>query len=412
MNIKLDYIIGRRENIFVALVSLVFLTFIFSYAVNNISIYLFIPFFFLDSKEKIQLKLRAIKKNKLVLLYVLFFLAQLIGVFYSEDNTLAIKRTLVMLPLLFLPAILSVEQLPKKTYNKLLRFLKYVIPFIFIFYIVVHYFIDGRALNTFVHFTIKEKLKVSQFYLVFILLLPIIEALRQLQKSQLIIKNSIILILTLGFILLLGNKTSLVFLSFLYLGFAFNLWKTNKKMVVLSLVGACIVTASVLQVPVIKNRVEVFLKTTDHSMETIITKNRFTHTKNTAEHRVLIAYLAIKEIIHSMPFGVGTGDYQEALNKQYKAVNFKAGLEGKGYNTHNQYLSEFLKTGVFGGVLFIILMVVLWRTPKNNTSFYFVLFFSLGCLVESYLVRQHGVIILAFFIPFFIKNERKIYSIN
>jgi len=407
MNIKLDYIIGRRENIFVALVSLVFLTFIFSYAVNNISIYLFIPFFFLDSKEKIQLKLRAIKKNKLVLLYVLFFLAQLIGVFYSEDNTLAIKRTLVMLPLLFLPAILSVEQLPKKTYNKLLRFLKYVIPFIFIFYIVVHYFIDGRALNTFVHFTIKEKLKVSQFYLVFILLLPIIEALRQLQKSQLIIKNSIILILTLGFILLLGNKTSLVFLSFLYLGFAFNLWKTNKKMVVLSLVGACIVTASVLQVPVIKNRVEVFLKTTDHSMETIITKNRFTHTKNTAEHRVFIAYLAIKEIRHSMPFGVGTGDYQEALNKQYKAVNFKAGLEGKGYNTHNQYLSEFLKTGVFGGVLFIILMVVLWRTPKNNTSFYFVLFFSLGCLVESYLVRQHGVIILAFFIPFFIKNERK-----
>jgi len=407
MNIKLDYIIGRRENIFVALVSLVFLTFIFSYAINNISIYLFIPFFFLDSKEKIQLKLRAIKKNKLVLLYVLFFLAQLIGVFYSEDNTLAIKRTLVMLPLLFLPAILSVEQLPKKTYNKLLRFLKYVIPFIFIFYIVVHYFIDGRALNTFVHFTIKEKLKVSQFYLVFILLLPIIEALRQLQKSQLIIKNSIILILTLGFILLLGNKTSLVFLSFLYLGFAFNLWKTNKKMVVLSLVGACIVTASVLQVPVIKNRVEVFLKTTDHSMETIITKNRFTHTKNTAEHRVLIAYLAIKEIIHSMPFGVGTGDYQEALNKQYKAVNFKAALEGKGYNTHNQYLSEFLKTGVFGGVLFIILMVVLWRTPKNNTSFYFVLFFSLGCLVESYLVRQHGVIILAFFIPFFIKNERK-----
>jgi len=406
MNIKLDDIIEYREKIFVALVVLVFFTFSVSYALNNISVYLFIPFFFLDTKDKIKLKLQVIKKNKTVLLYVLFFLAQLLGIFYSEDSNLAIKRTLVMLPLLFLPAILSVEQLKEKAYNKLLSFLKYAIPLVFIYYLVVHYFIDGRALNTFVHFTIKEKLKISQFYLLFILLLPIFEALRQLQKSQFVVKNGLILILTLAVLLLLGNKTSLVFLGVLCIGFVFNLWNSNKKMVVLSLVVACIAVASAIQVPVIKNKVDVFLKTTDLSMETIITKNSFTHTKNTAEHRVLIAYLAVKEIVHSLPFGVGTGDYQLALNKQYKAINFKAALKGKGYNTHNQYLSEFLKTGVLGGILFIMLILALWKIPKGKMGFYILLFFSLGCLVESYLVRQHGVVILAFMIPFLIRNEK------
>jgi len=406
MNIKLDDIIEYREKIFVALVVLVFFTFSVSYALNNISVYLFIPFFFLDTKDKIKLKLQVIKKNKTVLLYVLFFLAQLLGIFYSEDSNLAIKRTLVMLPLLFLPAILSVEQLKEKAYNKLLSFLKYAIPLVFIYYLVVHYFIDGRALNTFVHFTIKEKLKISQFYLLFILLLPIFEALRQLQKSHFVVKNGLILILTLAVLLLLGNKTSLVFLGVLCIGFVFNLWNSNKKMVVLSLVVACIAVASAIQVPVIKNKVDVFLKTTDLSMETIITKNSFTHTKNTAEHRVLIAYLAVKEIVHSLPFGVGTGDYQLALNKQYKAINFKAALKGKGYNTHNQYLSEFLKTGVLGGILFIMLILALWKIPKGKMGFYILLFFSLGCLVESYLVRQHGVVILAFMIPFLIRNEK------
>ncbi len=405
MSTKLHYIIKNREQVFVALVALVFITFIVSFALNSISVFLLILFFFLDTKEKIKLKLEAIKKNETVLLYVLFFLAQLIGVFYSENYDLAIKRTLVMLPLLFLPAILYTEQLETKTYNKLLLFLKYAIPLVFIYYLIRHCFIDGRTLNTFVHFTIKEKIKVSQFYLIFILLLPIIEALKKLKNKQSLLKNSIVLLLTLGVFLLLGNKTSLVFLSFLSFGFIYNLWRVNKTHAIISLVAVGVLTIAVVQVPIVKNRVNVFLKTTDFNMKTIITKNSFTHTKNTVEHRILIDYLAIKEIVGSFPFGVGTGDYQEVLNKQYKAVNFKAGLKGTGFNTHNQYLSEFLKTGVLGGVLFILLLLNLWRKPKKVMGFYVLLFFSLGCLVESYLVRQHGVVILAFIIPFLIKNE-------
>ena len=404
MNTKFHQILQFRERIFFILLLLVFTTFTISFALNSISVFLFIPFFFLDTRENIKEKWRVIKTNKVVLLYVLFFIAQIIGICYSQNISLAIKRVTVMLPLLFLPAILSVERLKDERFNQLFCFLKYVIPGVFIYFLIIHCFIDGRGVNTFVHFTVKEKLKVSQFYLAFILMVPIFESLRQIIKNRMSLINYIILITTLSIVLLLGNKTILVFLCCLAIGYVCELWTKNKTIAIITIVGLFVFTAAASQIPIIKNRVNVFLKTTDFNIDTIITKNSFTHTKNTAEHRVLIDYLSVQEIVNSFPFGVGTGDYQIALNKQYKKVNFKAALKSE-YNTHNQYLSEFLKTGVIGGCLFIILLIALWRLPKKNMGFYFLLFFSLGCLVESYLVRQHGVVIFAFIIPFLIKNE-------
>ncbi len=404
MNIKFHQLLKYRERIFFILILLVFTTFTISYALNSISVFLFIAFFFLDTRENIKDKWHAIKKQKVVLLYVLFFLAQVIGILYSHNISLAIKRTTVMLPLLFLPAILSVEKLKEKEFNKLFKFLKYIIPGIFIYLLFVHYFIDGRAINTFVHFTVKEKLKISQFYLAFILMLPIFESLRQLYNEHQKINNVVILTLSIGVLMLLGNKTTLVFLCCLGLGYVYKLWIVNKKVAITTIIGLIAFSVAASQIPIIKNRVAIFLKTTDFNIDTIITKNSFTHTKNTAEHRVLIDYLSIKEIINSFPIGVGTGDYQEVLNNQYRKVNFKAALKSE-YNNHNQYLSEFLKTGVIGGCLFITLLITLWRLPKRNMGFYFLFFFSIGCLVESYLVRQHGVVIFAFIIPFLIKNE-------
>jgi len=164
-------------------------------------------------------------------------------------------------------------------------------------------------------------------------------------------------------------------------------------------------------VPVIKNRANVFLKTTDFDIKTIITKNKYTQTKNTAEHRVLIDYLVLNEIVKSLPFGVGTGDYQDILNIQYERINFKVAKINQ-LNTHNQYLCEFMKTGVLGGLVFILIIFNLWKKSQNHIGFYFVLMFSLGCLVESYLDRQHGVVIFAFIIPFILKIDNKFFKLN
>lgn len=403
----LSNIIKHREKVLLILIALVFLSFIFSYALSNISMFIFNVFFFLDSKKRIREKWEEIKKNKIVILYVLFFLIQVIGIFYSENVSFAITRTKVMLPLLFLPAILSVEKLSKDKYNKLLIFLKHIIPLIFLFYIFIHVFIDGRSINTFVHFTVKEKIKVSQFYLLFVLMIPVLETLRQLYYGNKRILNSLILVTSFAILLILGNKTILVFLILLSVIFLIKSFEKSKKNGVIVLLAIFFLGSLVFQVPIIKNRLEVFVKTTDMDMNTIKTKNKFTITKNTFEHRILIDYVSLIEIKKAFPFGVGTGDYQDKLNKQYESIQFKAGIT-RGFNNHNQYLAEFLKTGVLGGLLFILLIISLLKQIQKEHFFYsyLITFFALGCMVESYLDRQHGIIILAFIIPFFLYEER------
>ena len=96
---------------------------------------------------------------------------------------------------------------------------------------------------------------------------------------------------------------------------------------------------------------------------------------------------------------------QDALLEAYIDNKFKVAQIGN-YNPHNQYLNEFLRTGILGGLLFILLLFYLFKiTHRNPIAFQLVLFFSIACFVESYLVRQHGVTILAVIIPFFIKNK-------
>ena len=414
MNINIAYLIKQREVIFCIIAAIILCSYTISYAVNNIALFLLIPLFFLDTKENISLKILSIKKNKAVLLFMLFFLVQCAGYFYSLDKSFALRRIEVMLPLLFAPAIIFSESISHKNAVKLLGFLKYAIVATFVILFLAHIFILKRTINTFVHFTIEEQLGISQFYLAFIVLLPILITLKAIFEKNQQIVNTILLFLSIGILLLLGNKTSLFFLALLGLIYTVLLILRNqikKALLLITLVLAGVFAAS--QTTIVKERIGVFLKTTDFDLETIITKNKFTQTKNTFEHRLLINYLAGKEIFKALPFGVGTGDFQNVLNEQYKTVGFKRGMEGH-LNNHNQYMEEFLKTGIIGGLTFIFLLFFLIKKITKEQVFYpvFLSFFIIACGFESYLFRQHGVVIFAFIIPFLYKIDSVLNNIE
>lgn len=407
MSTSIKYLIKHRGAIFCIIAVLVLCSFTLSYAVNNIALFLLVPLFFLDSKENIILRIQAIKKHKITLLFILLFIVQCIGYFYSQDKSFALRRIEVMLPLLFAPAIIFSESITHKNVNKLLSFLKYAIITTFVLLFLSHIYILKRTINTFVHFTIEEQLGISQFYLAFIVMLPILITLKAIFGKQQRILNTALLCISIGILLLLGNKTSLFFLALLGIIYTILLIirKQNKK--ALFLMGIAIISmVAASQTDIVKNRMGVFLKTTDFNLETIITKNKHTETKNTFEHRLLINYLASKEIVKALPFGVGTGDFQSTLNTQYKNVNFKRGISGS-LNNHNQYLSEFLKTGILGGFTFLLLLFMLLKKTNKKQFFYpvFLSFFIIACSFESYLFRQHGVVIFAFIIPFLYKID-------
>lgn len=398
-------IINHREKIIYSLYFIICIAFILSYAITNIASVLLLVMFFVDKKSNLITKLKFIKSNKIILLFTLFFLVQLIGLSYTTNLNEGLRRITVLIPLLYLPAVVMAES-KNKTYFKLfLNGLLLSIPLIFIVLILIHLYYDHRDLSTFVNFTIEEKLGVSQFYLVYIVVLPFYLAYQNIINKSYLVLNVIIFLVTLVVVLILGNKTSIILLTFLILLFLLNNLKNKKKL----LFGFITISALFIvayNIPIVKERFTNVFKTTDFDIEIIKTKNSFTITKNTLEHRALINYLSFNPIIKALPFGVGTGDVEDILQKKYEEVNFKAGILSQ-YNNHNQYVYEFFKTGVLGGFVFIFLLFLLNKKAASSNSLaqILTLFFTIACFVESYLFRQHGIIIFGFLIPLFLTNK-------
>jgi len=144
----------------------------------------------------------------------------------------------------------------------------------------------------------------------------------------------------------------------------------------------------------------------DFDFKTILTKNQISNTRNSIEYRVLINYCSYNVLKNNI-FGVGLGDNRDELIKEYYIINFRAGIKEK-FNCHNQYMEEFTKQGVVGGIFFISLIFFLLKKGLKTKRhfFYTALYVSLVCLVESYFYRHHGVMFAAFFLPLFYSLEK------
>lgn len=401
----------KRPLIYIFLINILISSFLFSYAINSISIILLLVFFFTDSKENIKYKIKILKNNKIVVIYVLFFLAQLLGMFYTQNTTTGWVKIQQFLPVFFLPLIAFSEKFSRKQFILNVEFLKVFFTLFFIMYLIFHVFVENQPIGTFVFIVINNKLGMSQFYLAVILLIPFLHCLNQIEHKENRIYNLILSIFFFFCLIILKNKTTifilgltLLFKAFLFLKNKFTVIKTIG--IVSLLIGVFLST--IFFVPGLKKKFAIIAKTTDFNIETIITKNKVTHTKNTLEHRILINNIALKEIKKSFLFGVGTGDYLDLLYFNYKKIYFKQGIRER-YNNHNQYFSEFLKTGIFGGVLFIVLIFLLLKSASNKDVFflYLIMFFSIACFFESYLERQHGILIFSFILPLFLKFDKK-----
>nr|WP_282100242.1 O-antigen ligase family protein [Aquimarina sp. MMG016] len=370
--------------------------------------FLLIGFFFLDTRENLNRKIQILRQNKLVYLYILFFFVQIIGLAYSDNVSFGIKKTILLIPCLFLPGIVLSEKLSKPNYNHLFNIVKWGIVIVFISYLFIHLVLDQRNIRTFVYFTVQKRIGISQFYLSFIFLFGIYECLRKIfsEKSNIVI-NAFLFLFFMSLLALMGNRTILGITGLFLLFYLLNEFSDKGLIIRLGIILITILSGIGLsQMDIVNRKMNVFVKTTDLDLEVIKTKNRFTITKNTFEHRVLINYLSSKEIFDSFPLGVGTGDYKDVMLERYKEIKFKAGIANE-YNLHNQYFSEFLKTGILGGILFMIIIFNLLMEVKRSQKIYsyLAITFCIACTVESYLDRQHGVFIFTLLLPFFIKYE-------
>ncbi len=127
-------------------------------------------------------------------------------------------------------------------------------------------------------------------------------------------------------------------------------------------------------------------------------KDRSDHT--TGSEQRLIMWLVSIEQIKSNPWGVGTGDVDEVLGERLIELG-QVSLAKKKLNPHNQYLQTTVEIGVFALLILLsLLALVTVKALKDKNWLLLIVVTSLAfnSLFESMLQRQSGVVFYTFWI--------------
>ena len=122
-----------------------------------------------------------------------------------------------------------------------------------------------------------------------------------------------------------------------------------------------------------------------------------------------ILHCSLELIQQNWLMGVGPGKAQEKLDNCYMEIAPKV-YEGFHFNTHNQFLGYWLEIGILGiFTLFFILFTISVQGIKthNLISLFVCVFFAICFLTENIMVRQQGIVAVAFFLNLFYFSDYK-----
>lgn len=212
------------------------------------------------------------------------------------------------------------------------------------------------------------------------------------------IRKSIRLFLVLYLIIisLLLNSfllTGLLFLLLFY--FFYKLLKDDK----LSRISKFCLICFVISITVVSSSF-VINKFKGVALKEDILSRDFSGDKFTAvKARTAKIYSSVDLISENFWFGVGVGDEIDELMKYYEKNNFSYGVKRR-FNSHNQYLTESISTGILGMLGLLACFFIIFRRGVNSENNYLLLIgliYFCFCLTESALVRNKGIVFFLFF---------------
>lgn len=342
-------------------------------------------------------------RNKFVLLFILIFIISLVSVLYAhnkEEGLFSIQKTL---SLLIFPLILYTINLNKKT----ILFIIYAfaiscsIASISSFVYAVYRNYSANSLTTidpelFGTTMSDQLLGISHVYLSLYLSFTIIifgYFLFSKKKHDYI---SVLVLLLVAFLLfflfLMGGKMSIISLFLLALIACITFISRTKRwfigiLFIVLPAGIFFITINNSQYSF--KRFYALFNSTNYE----IGNNSW----NSIGCRVSILKCTFETFKKNPIIGTGVGDVQDDLDECTNGLKFTS---LKGMNPHNQYFQYLLGTGLIGMIVFILSIMIpfvtAWR-EDNKLYLFFILLFSLCCLTESLLERQHGVMFFAFF---------------
>lgn len=348
--------------------------------------------------------------NKLLfILFILFFAWQIIGMLYSDNPKEGWRNITIRLSLFLFPLVLiSPGDMIRRKVTTLLRlfalstFFYLIICFGYALYRSINFqngiltFNPHLPVYTWLNYFYASELAIFQHpsYLSMYALLSVFIAFesffdRLVSKNQRIfwLLVSIILLVSIYLLSSRAGILATIITVPLYFSYKYRIMDVNRK------IGLFVLLSIFILVPILISnpRLNYYFKGES--------KKEWSN-KMLKESRIIIWKAAFNIIRHNVVFGVGTGDIQDELNKEYKRIGDTDLALDKNLNAHNQFIEVLLANGLIGLILFFSLfgmMLYISISERNLIYMMFILIVLFSFLFESMLNRLAGVSFFALF---------------
>ena len=330
-------------------------------------------------------------------LFLLFFLLNFIGIFYSQNKHIALSKMESYLWFFVTPPLfwaLDSQQMTRKRIEMLLyAFLLSMACIMLLNYAVSCkvFFETGHSYHFFYIFLSHFMHPSYQALYACIAMLFSFYFITKRRYRTLFTLFSLFLLL---YVFMLQSKAGIL-ASILFMIFA-GLYGINRKKsryIVSALFVIAFLTVPLFLVKNIHtkvNRIDDFIESLKKSQ----------NKEGATDARILIWKNAWEVAVDNLPFGTGPGDVHEELNRAYDANGLPAFRENN-YNAHNQYLETLAGLGILGLLSLLSLFIYPFIYGVKNRDILlpvFVVIVLFFLLFESMLERKAGGNFIALFL--------------
>ena len=349
-----------------------------------------------------------VKKSPAIIALLGFYVYNVVGLIGTENIDKGLNHLEIKLSFLLLPWLIFANTDLTTQWRKLIKQTFVVSCFAFCMYLVsrASFVLINTSQNEFTYELFSHGFHPSYLALYLLVASRLCYADIQNSPSNQFFKNIVFLGVFVCCIVLLSSKINLLILGvsllyFIVSGIIQAKSKTNLMLIACAFLGIIVLT--LLYNPSIKERAERSIEVISH-VQTIEKSD----TESNAA-RILIwqsAWTLLKE----NPMGLGVGDVNIELEKQYKKDGF-TGIESKKLNAHNQFLQTGVALGFPGLILLLFVFVLPFITLKkqqNGILFYFLIVCFANALVEGILETQKGVVFFGFFYCLLLRDDERV----
>jgi O-antigen ligase len=403
----------------------IFATIVFSWLnLNSICIIIFTAVWVFEGN--LRGKLNLLKKDRLFLAYLLYFLAQLMGVFYTSHTFEALKYVesklgFIVFPLIFCSSLFVDNVMKRKTmtgFSILLTFASlYCIALATVKYMQLH---ETRFF--FYHDLVGPISQHAVYFSVYIFICLVFLLVNGRDLNWLKKRRWLQIIWILYFIALLLLLSSKMVLSVLFLYLLYLLFKryTEKNKRWQSVALAIIIGLSAAVTFSFDNPVKKRFQDMFNGDLTLLKKDKFNRiTYFTGVDFRLLEWRFTYEILrdnHAFIIGVSPAEAQSRLQEKYRSMDMYTGEKKRndngflGYNCHNQFLQCSLQSGILGLLIFIfwigtLLSKAVQKKDVVLTGIVAIIFTFF--LSESVFERQVGMILCTLIPLLFLYSQPK-----